>query len=222
MCWNKEISLNTFIASIGVLALIYYNNKYTQYKIGSFDKSIFRYLFFISFISIQLVEYFLWKYLNNPKMNRLISIICMMIIFLQPIFLILGFTEGVQKKVMFIGYLVFIFIYFSYRFFINPVKISSSKAANGHLSWDWIKMRGWEILFIIIWLGFFIVALTGRDNLYGGLLASVLLLWSIYLYYKTNTWGSLWCWIANIAMIFLLFNLLIILPFKEHGFCGIV
>lgn len=222
MCWNKEISLNTFIASIGVLALIYYNNKYTQYKIGSFDKSIFRYLFFISFISIQLVEYFLWKYLNNPKMNRMISLICMMIIFLQPIFLILGFTEGMQKKVMFIGYLVFIFIYFSYRFFINPVKISSSKAANGHLSWDWIKMRGWEILFIIIWLGFFIVALTGRDNLYGGLLASVLLLWSIYLYYKTNTWGSLWCWIANIAMIFLLFNLLIILPFKEHGFCGIV
>lgn len=222
MCWNKEISLNTFIASIGVLALIYYNNKYTQYKIGSFDKSVFRYLFFISFISIQLVEYFLWKYLNNPRMNKMISIICMIIIFLQPIFLILGFTEGMQKKVMFIGYLVFIFIYFCYRFFINPVKISSSRAANGHLSWDWMKMRGWEIIFIIIWLGFFIIALTGKDNLSGGLIGGFLLLWALYLYYKTNTWGSLWCWIANIVMIFLLFNLLIILPFKEHGFCGIV
>jgi hypothetical protein len=33
MCWNKEISLNTFLFSSFVLILIIYNNAYTQYKI---------------------------------------------------------------------------------------------------------------------------------------------------------------------------------------------
>ena len=47
MCWNKNVSLNTFIASIGILALIFYNNKYTQYKIDTFQGNIFVYLFLI-------------------------------------------------------------------------------------------------------------------------------------------------------------------------------
>ena len=46
MCWNKEVSLNTFIFSIFVLLLIMYNNAYTQYKIEELN-SIWVYLFFM-------------------------------------------------------------------------------------------------------------------------------------------------------------------------------
>ncbi len=36
MCWNKEVSINTFMFSIITLLFIYYNNKFTQYKIKEF------------------------------------------------------------------------------------------------------------------------------------------------------------------------------------------
>ena len=60
MCWNENISLNTFLFSIITLTFIYYNNEYTQYKIDSFNNK-YVYIFFISIILMQLVEYFLWK-----------------------------------------------------------------------------------------------------------------------------------------------------------------
>ena len=37
MCWNKDVSLNTFLFSGFVLLLIYYNNTYTKYKVAEFD-----------------------------------------------------------------------------------------------------------------------------------------------------------------------------------------
>lgn len=36
MCWNENVSLNTFLFSSFVLLLIFYNNTYTQYKIKHF------------------------------------------------------------------------------------------------------------------------------------------------------------------------------------------
>lgn len=36
MCWNKEVSLNTFIFSTISLLFIYYNNIHTQYKLKEF------------------------------------------------------------------------------------------------------------------------------------------------------------------------------------------
>ena len=49
MCWNKDVSLNTFLFSSFVILLIYYNNTYTKYKVAEFN-SIWVYVFFGSFI----------------------------------------------------------------------------------------------------------------------------------------------------------------------------
>ena len=220
MCWNKNVSLNTFIASIGILALIYYNDKYTQYKIDTFQGNIFVYLFFISIISIQLIEYFLWKNLNNVKMNQMISLICLIVIFLQPFFGILGFTTGDKRKYMLIGYLIFVIIYFIYRTFVKSIRIFTTKSIDGHLSWNWLDLKGWEIIFVVIWLLFFIIAIGSDGKIHRTIFGCMLLILAVYLYYKNAVWGSMWCWFANIIMIFYLIELLIIMPYKENGFCG--
>ena len=69
MCWNQYVSINTFIFSIFVLILIAFNNKYSPYKVKEFD-SIFVYIFFISFISMQLIEFFIWRNLEDKKLNK--------------------------------------------------------------------------------------------------------------------------------------------------------
>lgn len=221
MCWNKDISLNTFIVSISILGFIYYNNKYTQYKIESFQRNIFIYLFFISFISIQLVEYFLWKNLDNPKANQIISTIGLIIIFLEPLFAILGFATGTTKRILLIGYIIFVITYFLYRIFISKSKPFTKLSPTGHLSWDWFKIKGWESIFIYIWIIFFLWGLGGDGDWTRTLIAGVLLLWSVFLFKDNKTWGSLWCWVANIIMLYYLLELLIIKPYKEHGFCGV-
>lgn len=39
MCWNEHVSLNTFLFSSFVLALIVYNNSYTKYKIQELNNT---------------------------------------------------------------------------------------------------------------------------------------------------------------------------------------
>ena len=60
MCWNAKVSLNTFLFSLfGTLFAYFYN------VIGKFET-----LYYVSVISMQLIEYFTWKNLNNHKINK--------------------------------------------------------------------------------------------------------------------------------------------------------
>jgi hypothetical protein len=60
MCWNPEVSLTTYLFSSVALILGYI------YKIIGIRGALFMY----SFAQIQLVEYFLWRYLHNASLNR--------------------------------------------------------------------------------------------------------------------------------------------------------
>ena len=219
MCWNKDISLNTFIVSFSILVFIYYTNNFTKYKLNEFLNNNIIYLFYLAVISMQLVEYFLWKNINNPYKNKILSIIGLLLIFLQPLLAIIGYTTGAYRSKMLIGYLISCSIYLLYRFFINPNLMKTTVSSKGHLSWEWLKMRGWETIFILLWLFFLFGSVSDRGNIYGIFVPIGLLIISLYFYYRTNTWGSMWCWIVNIVMIFFLVKILIYLPYKEHGLC---
>ena len=82
MCWNSEVSLNTFLFSFSVLILIYINRN-GKYKLEHFH-SKYVYLYFFSIIIMKLLEFFLWKNIDKKKMNRLLSIIGLIIILSQP------------------------------------------------------------------------------------------------------------------------------------------
>ena len=47
------------------------------------------YLFFLSVVSMQLIEFFLWRNLNNSLMNESLSKLASFLFILQPLFLIL-------------------------------------------------------------------------------------------------------------------------------------
>lgn len=182
MCWNERVSLNTFLFSFFGVNFAYFNNII----------NIYEYLFFYSFISIQLLEYFTWKHLHNKKINRLLSQLGLFLIFMQPLLIIL-IPNNVKfniKATLITLYLIF----FSLIFFSIKNDFSMEKAPNGHLAWNWLK---YPPLIVIIWLTFYLVILLYAKKYFIFAINAIIVLAIYYTYYKTNTWGSLWCWIAN-------------------------
>ena len=138
MCWNKDISLNTFLFSSFVLLLIMYNNKYTQYKIKELD-SVWVYLFFFSFILMQLIEYFIWKNINDPIYNNIFSIMATLLLFIQPIASAMLIPSKTVSSNIITLYLLLTGPLTIYRLFTK--KISTTISPLNHLSWDLVLYK---------------------------------------------------------------------------------
>ena len=188
MCWNQKISLNTFLFSLFGISFAYFNNVI----------NIYGFLFYLSFVSMQLVEYFAWGNLNDKKMNRFLSQIGLFLIVLQPIFFTLSdftLSDNIdnQKKTSIIA-LYLLFSIFCLLYF--PIDFSMNKAQNGHLAWNWLNF---PTIIHFIWLSF-LFGLFLYHKQYLKLSVHLIIFLAIYYtYYKTKTWGSLWCWLANFA-----------------------
>jgi len=186
MCWNEAVSLNTFLFSLFGISFAYFNTIITGYE----------YLYLISFISMQLLEYFTWKHLNNKKINRLLSQLGLFLIALQPILYILQPNIDKTVPTLLIGlYIIFLFACILYF----PIDFSMTKAPNGHLAWNWLNFPPY---IIITWVIFLSVILLYIKKYIIFIIQVSLFLAIYYTYYKTNTWGSLWCWIANSISVF--------------------
>ena len=78
------------------------------------------------------------------------------------------------------------------------IDFSMNKAPNGHLAWNWLSFHP-------------IIIFTGVECCFGLFLYQkryfefsvylIIFLAIYYTYYKTNTWGSLWCWISNVLAV---------------------
>jgi hypothetical protein len=191
MCWNERVSLNTFLFGLFGINFAYFNNII----------NIYEYLFFYPFISIQLLEYFTWKHLHNKKINRLLSQLGLFIIFIQPLLMIL--TPNNVKFNIKATLITLYLIFFSLIFFSIKNDFSMTKAPNGHLAWNWLK---YPPPIVIIWLTFYLVILLYAKKYFIFAINTLIVLAIYYTYYKTNTWGSLWCWISNIMVALLIFR----------------
>jgi hypothetical protein len=166
---------------------------------------------------MQLIEYFTWKNLNtknlntknlntknlnnknlnnknlnNKKINRLLSQLGFFLIFLQPILSIL-IPNNVKFNVK--ATLITLYLVFFFLLFISIKNdFSMTKAPNGHLAWNWLNI---PVFYIFIWLTFLLVILLYAKKYILFAINAIIFLAIYYTYYKTNTWGSLWCWIAN-------------------------
>ena len=217
MCWNQHVSLNTFLFSIFVLLLIAYNNEYTQYKLPEFS-SIYVYLFFLSFMCMQLIEFFIWRNINNKSLNTLFSILGMLLITVQPIFSLMMLKNDILKSKLIIVYSIFALLFFGYK--TSHFDINSSISKNGHLKWNWAHFSKYEgIILHSLWLLCLIYAPIVNKHYTIMVYIIILYIISIYSFYKDGSYGSLWCWSINSIMIYYAFKLLFLLPFNEHGIC---
>ena len=209
MCWNKDVSINTFLFSIFVLVLIIYNNNYTQYKIDEVN-NIFAYIFLLSFILMQLIEYFLWQNLNDKFYNKILSFFAACLIFIQPVASIFVIKNIKERNLLLFIYLLFALSYSLYS--LMNTKFTTSVAKNGHLKWDWINQHNTHIGYLF-YLFFLFYPLIREKIYFSSLLAFVLLLISFYTFYKDGTADSMWCWSVNAIMLYFAVKLLIYLPF---------
>jgi len=180
MCWSAEVSLNTFLFSLFGASFAYFNDIIS----GSF------FLFFFSIFSMQLVEYFTWKNLNNKKINRLLSQIGLFLVIIQiPLFVYS--RDPFPYRLLLLG---LFFLLASIMLFGFNIDFSMNKAANGHLAWNWLNLPSWMLfMYIIIFVG-----LTFFQKKYMESLFFFIVIGGIYYTYRTsNTWGSLWCWLCN-------------------------
>lgn len=217
MCWNQYVSLNTFTFSTIVLILIAYNNKYTPYKISELN-NVFVYIFFMSFITMQLIEFFLWRNLKNTDINQKLSIAGALLLMVQPIASLLMLKDDFTRKAMLTAYTIPAFAYFIYK--VNTQSnFNTTVTPTGHLRWNWLNQDKNKLLGLI-WFFFLYFSIFVEKQYYtAGIITLALLAVSYYSYRKEGSYGSLWCWSINSLMIYYAIKLLIVLPYKEHRLC---
>lgn len=198
MCWNEHVSLNTFLFSSFVLGLVLYNNLYTPYKIKEIH-SLAAYLFLLSILSMQLVEYFLWRNLDNDY-NLVWSGIGLSLLLLQPI-LSLSLITSVELR----EWLAVIYVF--WVLLLGKLSVEKTVVGkHGHLEWGFFK--GYN-LFVVGWLFFLFMG-----PLYAGLWVEICLavILGIIAMFMNGTRGSIWCWFVNILLLYYGCILLLWLP----------
>ena len=218
MCWNQDISINTFIFSILALFFIYYTNTFTRYKTPLFDNPIV-YLFIFSVVSMQLIEFFLWRNLKNPFINKYLSKLASFLFILQPLFLILIIPILSTRYMMLFIYSIFMLTYLFYKQMYSPINFHTSVGKNGHLSWEFVNLKGYETIFTFFYLLIYISTAFIINNFLLIIFLIPSFLISLF-YYKDNTFGTMWCWLSNLFLLYLIIDILIIKPYSEYnGLC---
>lgn len=211
MCWNADISINTFLFAIFALIFIFLANTYTKYKQETFKNPLV-YLLLLEVASIQLIEFFLWKNLKNKKMNEFLTSLALYIIIIEPLTIMLMIPNKIILISIVLCYLLFLFSRMSIS---NKTYITTVQ--NGHLSWGWINTK--DKLSIFIYLFFFVFSMYLINNFLLFLFATFTLIITIFFYFKYNTFGSMWCWSVNLFLLYFIIDLIIIKPFNAYRIC---
>jgi hypothetical protein len=149
-----------------------------------------RALFYLSFISMQLVEYFAWKNMSDTEIPSKVGLF---IIFLQiPLMINMYYRDKPYVNLLYAMY----FTFTAFIFFTTQVKYSMHKAPNGHLSWDWLN--SFSKVHLVTFILFYVVLALYRPDVNTSLFLIVSIAFSWYTYYSSGTFGSMWCWFANI------------------------
>jgi hypothetical protein len=169
--------------------------------------------------SMQLIEFFLWRNLQDKSLNRLFTEIATVNITFQPLILMLMIEPPLTRYVMLGLYALFIVGYQWYKTFVNPFHFHTS-VYKGHLKWDWADVKGVEQIAHFYYLALYVAAFLLLRNPLLTLFGLTSMFLTFYLYFKDGTFGSMWCWLLNLFLLYFVVNLLLIQPFLEYnGLC---
>ena len=197
MCWNAQISINTFIITLFSIILAYLNKTESN--------KLLVYVFVFSLI--QLLEYFIWTDLkknggNGSGVNTVLSNIGMLVLVLEcyaSINLINNTSIRNYSLIVFTCLVLLGMVFHGYT------TANTSVGSNGHLQWNWTNST---TLYTIIYLIFFIgSAFLWKNNTFIKImLISSLIISAIWAYLINGGLGTLWCWIANLTSLYLLYG----------------
>lgn len=181
MCWNANVSINTYIFGLFACLFALFNNKL----------NILSFLFIQSWLSIQLIEYFIW---SKSFSNRILSQIAFLFIYSQPIFGILSISNHTSFKYLaLVSYFLFTIVVMIHKPW-SIIDFRTIQATNGHLSWKWLN---YSFIVIFLWFLFLSIKFVVNKEWFILCLITISAIVTYVLYNKTLTWGSLWCWLAN-------------------------
>jgi hypothetical protein len=163
---------------------------------------------------MQLIEFFIWRNIDNKFYNHVFSTIAAMIIFIQPIVSLMLLPNISLRNKLLSAYLILFTPYFVYKYFTNNMK--SRISDKGHLEWLFLDVN---IVLYFGWTFFFLISFICTTTIYASLFGIIFFMISFYNYYNDKTLGSMWCWIINSIMIVYAFYLLFYLPFYEKELC---
>jgi len=202
MCWSAEVSLETFAFSFGVCIF--------AYLFGFDPKLLFLYFWFCL---MQLVEFFLWRNIDEAYWNRFFSLMAFSILAVHP----LAFTLVVSNPVVRMWFLGVYVIYVGLLIYVHFTSLHSGKygnfseidysvsvAKNGHLSWNWVDK--YERIYYI-YLFFFVVLIIEKEYI-AFIVILITHFYSFINYYQYNTFSSMWCWGANVIGILIIVRVL--------------
>lgn len=213
MCWNQYVSINTFVFGIFVLLLVAFNNKYSTYKIDFF-KNPYAYLFIISVITMQFYEFLLWRNINNTTINKIVSILGLILLALQPFTSLLLIEKISLRNTLLSIYSIPALLYLIYT--ISTTNIHTTISKSRHLAWQWTNPKSQllnigVLIFYLIFLFFPMI----YNKYYKALILLLLFILLKYYYQKNGSANSLWCFSVNIVMLYFLIQILLVLPFNE-------
>ena len=186
MCYNSNVSLTTFIFGCIIALLAYYTKAIDNYII----------IILLSFTSMQLLEFFAWTYYNNKKINKFLSILGLILIFIQIFLLNYYLPEKKESQILLFLYSIFVILFLIFQ--LPRVKFEMKRGKNKHLLWYWLDL---PIIWIIIGLAFYLIPsyLSKYSIIFYFVLITLII--SLYFYWKYKTWGSMWCYLSNIGWI---------------------
>lgn len=188
MCWNAEVSLNTFIFGLVCGSIIFFID----------IKHLPKVIILLCITSMQLVEYFAWKNINNKEAIETVSGFGLLSIFAQLLIINNIYLKGNERIIILILLLSSSLITLDYV--IKNDKLKMEKGINGHLYWHWLDI---PVILILLMIFFYLYA-GFRKKFIIFIFASILLIISLYSYYKYKTWGSMWCYYSNLMWLLVL------------------
>ncbi len=185
MCWNKDVSLTTFLIGATVCYTLFKRNK-------PFDKAIGVFILFYS--SIQLIEYLMWKSIeeNDTKLNSLATKLAYINLYAHAT--VVGYMlyiETGNSLYFTLGLIPFIYGMISMPKFRDDIIISKPKGGR-HLTWDFDN-RFYVVVSLIIFYSFYTIPNLRTMGLF-------FLITYIFSFVSNKGSGSAsyWCWISAI------------------------
>ncbi len=189
MCWSAEVSLQSFLIGITATLVGYQNGL-------SFPVT----LFCLIIVFMQLIEYFVWSNQGNERANFRYSVLAAGLLWLQPVASMLTLPSKWFSTALgsYIG-LSFLGSLFNQKPMEETYRMEQGK--NGHLEWKWLDKSWQTALSLLVYFVFLLGPLLLRKEWTLLTLAGITLAGSLYSFYESNTWGSMWCWFVNYLVV---------------------